>query len=117
MSLATTPTAAITSTPRFDRIVADRWEHWEAATTIWMRHTQFSYATAGDSPRYRACTLNTLQGTHRQRLAELLSRGIPLRVIRRLALDDPRATRSAMQAKANDYLQRRLQRSTKEPSQ
>jgi hypothetical protein len=106
MTLATTPTSALTTTPRFDRIAADRWEHWEGPVTVWLTTLPFHYADFGIFPLEKA------RQAHARWLASLLARGLPLRVIRRLALDDPRLSRAALEAKANDYTQRRLRRST-----
>lgn len=98
---ASTPTQAMTTTPRFDRIASDRWTYWEAAVLIWLQHQP-----AGTD-------LVTIHATHRRWLADLLARAIPLRVIRRLALDDPREPRSVLDERATRYTAERLRRATK----
>jgi hypothetical protein len=98
----TTPSAAITSTPRFREIAARRWDDWSAATLIWLGQHSLSY------------NLDACRCLHREWLASLLARGIPLRVIRRLSLDDPRESRLELERRAQEYTDRRLRRSTKE---
>jgi hypothetical protein len=94
MISATTPTATLTVTPRFAAIADSRWQHWHAATLVWLQQR--------DS--VLALPINEYCVAHRLWLSSLLSRGIPLRVIRRLALDDPRESRSSLEARVALYL-------------
>jgi hypothetical protein len=98
MTLPTTPTNAITTTPRFARIADDRWRFWRGAVAVWLQqHPILGGATV-------------IQRDHRAWLLDLLGRGIPLRVIRRLALDDPREPRLVLMARAELYLDRKSKR-------
>lgn len=93
------PSTAITRTPRFAAIADRRWQDWSAATLIWLGY------------RGNTTMFNAVRAAHREWLASLLARGIPLRVIRRRALDDPRESRLALEKKAQEYTERRLRRS------
>jgi hypothetical protein len=97
MTLPTTPTNAITTTPRFARIADDRWRFWRGAVAVWL-------AEPSRVPRPITVTATAIQRDHRAWLLDLLGRGIPLRVIRRLALDDPRELRLVLMARAELYL-------------
>ena len=98
MTLPTTPTSALTATPRFARIADDRWRFWRGAVAVWLQqHPIPGGATVA-------------QRDHRAWLLTLLGRGIPLRVIRRLALDDPREPRLVLMARAELYLDRKSKR-------
>ena len=97
MSAATSPTPR--RTPRFDCIVAARWEHWSGPVGMWLALRGWRGIPAP--------TLEGLRRSHAEWLADLLSRGIPIRHVRRAALDDPRQPRLALMAKAELYLERR----------
>jgi hypothetical protein len=97
VSAATSPTPR--RTPRFDRIVAARWEHWSGPVGVWLALRGWRGIPAP--------TLDGLRRDHAEWLAELLSRGIPLRQIRRAALDDPREPRLVVRAKMELYLTKR----------
>ena len=97
MSAATSPTPR--RTPRFDCIVAARWEHWSGPVGMWLALRGWRGVPAP--------TLDGLRRDHAKWLAELLSRGIPLRQVRRAALDDPREARLLQMARAELYLAKR----------
>ena len=94
MTLATTPTTSITATPRFAVLCDRRWCEWRGPLAVWA-------STRGPT------NMTALQREWREWLLHLLSLGIEMRVIRRLALDDPREPRLVLQAKAELYLSKR----------
>lgn len=103
MSLSTTPTSRIAPpTPRFSRIVAARWAEWEAATMIWL---QSHWNGIGGSTSVYASMVK-----HRDWVTLLLLRGIPLRSIRRHAMDDPREPDAVLEQRVEAYLNRRARR-------
>jgi hypothetical protein len=81
-----------------------RWTEWEAATLVWLAQER------SNPPGL----LSMLCREHRRWLASLRSRGISMHAVRRLALDDPRATRSELESRADAYLQRLTARTLKE---
>jgi hypothetical protein len=102
MISATTPTATLTTTPRFAAIADSRWQHWHAATLVWLAQWERSPIMRKIFPKMPL--IETLRSDHRLWLSSLLSRGIPLRVIRRLALDDPRESRASLESRVALYL-------------
>lgn len=96
MILATQPTASLT--PRMERVLADRWRDWEGASELWVRGNSLGP------------TIEGVRCAHREWLLSLLQRGIPLRAIRRLALDDPREPRLVLMAKAEYYQEKSRRR-------
>ena len=103
MNPATTPTRALSGSPRAQRVADQRWQEWRPLWEIWVRSIYPS-----ESP---AMWENLASMRHADILQSLFARGIPMRQIRRLALDDPREPLSVLEAKAQRYTQRRLKRS------
>ena len=89
MTIATQPSAAVS--PRMERAIADRWTEWETPM-MWHLRT-------GTYPK----DLVPYMRSHREWMIHLLARGIPLRAIRRLVLDDPREPRLVLIARAELY--------------
>jgi hypothetical protein len=102
MTLATTPTTSITATPRFAAMCDRRWRDWRGPLVVWA------------SGRVALINMTAIQREHREWLLTLLGRGIPIRAIRRLALDDPREPRLTLMAKAELYLENRQRRNANE---
>jgi hypothetical protein len=96
MISAMTPTSALAATPRFDAIADDRWTHWHAALLIWLQ----------TRPCIMRLPVAEYRAYHRRWLASLLARSIPLRVIRRLSLDDPRESEESLESRVALYLKR-----------
>jgi hypothetical protein len=100
---ATTPTAHLTTTPRFDapgRMCDLQWRRWRGPVTVWMGAQQWTTREF----------VTTLQQAHRQWLTSLLARGIPIRAIRRLELDDPREPRATLEQRTQEYIERKTKR-------
>jgi hypothetical protein len=92
MTLATTPTSAITTTPRFSAIAERRWDYWHGPVALWI--------ALDGRPR----SLDAIKLEHSLHLAWLLAQGVQMRVVRRLNLDDPREPRLLLRARAELYL-------------
>jgi hypothetical protein len=86
---ATTPTALQSVPDRTSRAISTRWHEWDGRVLIhW----------GGSAPP-------GLERAHWEHMVALLARGIPLRAIRRLNLDDPRQPRLVLMARAERYLE------------
>ena len=103
MNPATTPTRALSGSPRAQRVADQRWQEWRALWEVWVRSIYPS-----ESP---SMWENMASKRHADILQSLLARGIPMRQVRRLALDDPREPLSVLEERAQRYTQRRLERS------
>ena len=103
MNPATTPTRALSGSPRAQRVADQRWQEWRPLWEVWVRTTY-----PHESPTHWEM-LAIMR--HADLLQSLFARGIPMRQIRRLALDDPRESRAVLEEKAQRYTQRRIERS------
>ena len=100
ITLATTPSPLIAVSPRWELAITRRWRDWEGPVTA-------ALCQRGDAPEAR---LPGVQSAHREWLLELLTRGLPMHAIRRLALDDPREARLVLMAKAERYQDKQRRR-------
>jgi hypothetical protein len=89
MTLATTPAGATASSALCDR----QWRRWRGPVTVWLQSNPAS--------------MTLTQRLHRDHLASLLARGIPISAIRRLALDDPREPWAVLEARVREYIERK----------
>ena len=103
MTNATTPTAQMTATPNFNtpgRMCDLQWRRWRGPVAVF----------ASSHPHRPIMSITVLQRGHREWLLSLLARGIPIRAIRRLALDDPREPLLVLEARTQLYLERKSKR-------
>jgi len=90
MNAATSPTTLLSVPDRRASAITARWHEWDGRVLLhW----------AGRAPL-------GLERSHFEWTASLLARGIPMRQIRRLALDDPREPRLVLMARAELYTER-----------
>lgn len=90
MTLATSPTHLVSVPPATERAIAARWHEWDGRVLVhW----------TGRAPL-------GLERAHREWMLALVARGIPMRAIRRLNLDDPREPRLTLAARAELYTDR-----------
>jgi hypothetical protein len=92
----TTPALALSAQ---SAAVCDRqWRRWRGPVSIWVQSNPHS--------------VTAIQRFHRDHLASLLVRGIPIAAIRRLALDDPREPWLVLETRTQAYIDRIAKRRT-----
>lgn len=78
-------------TQRQPRRIPARWREWEPTVRAWAQ------------PLGLTAQLPALQSEHAAWLSHLLTLRIEMRVVRRLALDDPRLPRTMLERRVADY--------------
>jgi hypothetical protein len=92
MSIATTPTHALTGSPRRDRVADARWAEWRPLWLVWKSQFHDIYQNE-----------DAARDVHFRWLQQLLAQGIPMRMIRTRALDDPREHRDLLAERVQRY--------------
>jgi hypothetical protein len=88
--IATSPTHLVSVPPATERAITARWHEWDGRVLV----------------RWGDRAPLGLERAHREWILALVARGIPMRAIRRLNLDDPRVPRLELMARAELYTDR-----------
>jgi hypothetical protein len=111
MTIATTPTSQIVGSPRRDAMLARRWADWEDPVCLWIRDREPNLSPIARAVFAGVDGAAAMRSEHAAHVQSLLARGIPMSAIRRLSLDDPRATRAELDRRVTEYNNRRQRRS------
>ena len=106
MITATQPTSHIAVPTAWESKIAARWEEWRGNVTVWLALPLYARPVAF------VVAVEAIKTVHRTWALSLLARRIPMKQIRRLALDDPRELRLTLESRVASYLaSRRVARS------